>query len=282
MSIQEPEVVRKAREYYDSDDADTFYYSIWGGEDIHIGLYLRGGDDTIAQASRRTVERMAEKVRHLPAAARLLDIGAGYGGSMRYLIEHAGWEHATALNISAVQNDRNRRTNSERGLETKLDVIDGSFEALPFEDASMDLVWCQDAILHSSDRRKVFAEVDRVLRPGGEFIFTDPMQRGDADPAILAPVLARIHLDDMGSIPAYSAYAAELGWTALAIEDLSAFLPMHYTRVRAELEARESELAGSVSPDYIAAMKTGLGHWIDTGRRGVLTWGILHFRKGSV
>ena len=24
--------------YYDSDDADRFYYHIWGGEDIHIGL----------------------------------------------------------------------------------------------------------------------------------------------------------------------------------------------------------------------------------------------------
>ena len=32
-------VVEKAREYYNSDDADKFYYDVWGGEDIHIGLY---------------------------------------------------------------------------------------------------------------------------------------------------------------------------------------------------------------------------------------------------
>ena len=28
-----------AATYYDSSDADRFYAEIWGGEDIHIGLY---------------------------------------------------------------------------------------------------------------------------------------------------------------------------------------------------------------------------------------------------
>jgi sarcosine/dimethylglycine N-methyltransferase len=282
VSVDEPDVVRKAREYYDSSDADTFYFSIWGGEDIHIGLYLRGREDTIFEASRRTVRRMAEKIMHLPREARVLDIGAGYGGSARYLVEECGWQAATALNISPVQNERDRQINAERGLTDKIEVIDGSFEDLPMEDGSYDLVWCQDSILHSSDRRKVFQEVDRVLKPGGEFIFTDPMQRGDADKETLAPVLARIHLDDMGSIPAYQGYARDLGWTTLGIEDLSLFLPTHYGRVLGELESREAELTGKVSEEYIANMKKGLRHWVDTGHKGVLTWGILHFRKGDL
>ena len=33
------EVVETARGYYNSDDAEAFYSTIWGGEDIHIGLY---------------------------------------------------------------------------------------------------------------------------------------------------------------------------------------------------------------------------------------------------
>ncbi|MCP5497196.1 MAG: SAM-dependent methyltransferase, partial [Leptospiraceae bacterium] len=28
-----------AKDYYNSSEADQFYYNIWGGEDIHIGLY---------------------------------------------------------------------------------------------------------------------------------------------------------------------------------------------------------------------------------------------------
>jgi hypothetical protein len=33
-----------ARDYYNSADADTFYFQVWGGEDIHVGLYAREGE----------------------------------------------------------------------------------------------------------------------------------------------------------------------------------------------------------------------------------------------
>ena len=35
--------VEVAERYYDSSDADSFYAEIWGGEDIHIGLYEQIG-----------------------------------------------------------------------------------------------------------------------------------------------------------------------------------------------------------------------------------------------
>ena len=35
-----------ARDYYNSTDADTFYHSVWGGEDIHVGIY-NGGDEAM-------------------------------------------------------------------------------------------------------------------------------------------------------------------------------------------------------------------------------------------
>ena len=52
-----------ARDYYTSDDAVEFYSTVWGGEDIHVGLY----DDTkdIREASRHTVDRMAATVGDL-------------------------------------------------------------------------------------------------------------------------------------------------------------------------------------------------------------------------
>lgn len=53
------QVVETARSYYNSTDADTFYFTIWGGEDIHIGKYY-SDEDSIFEASRRTVQEMAE------------------------------------------------------------------------------------------------------------------------------------------------------------------------------------------------------------------------------
>ena len=273
----ESQVVDVAREYYDSSDADRFYFQIWGGEDIHIGIY-QSETEPIPAASRRTVDTILARIPMLPDGARMLDIGAGYGGSARVIARERGI-HVTCLNLSSVQNERNRALTAEQELADLIDVHDGNFEELPFDDASFDYLWCQDSILHSGRRQRVFEEVDRVLKPGGGFIFTDPMQKEGVDPAILEPVLARIHLPSMGSVEKYRAYANDLGWQTVEIDERPDCLVRHYSRVLEELECRTDEIARHVSSDYLERMKTGLAHWIEAGTKGALDWGILHFKK---
>ena len=43
MSANDQAVVDTTRDYYDSPDADNFYFHVWGGEDIHVGIYLSDG-----------------------------------------------------------------------------------------------------------------------------------------------------------------------------------------------------------------------------------------------
>lgn len=138
VSEDHSEVIRTAQEYYDSDDADNFYYHAWGGEDIHVGIYDQPDED-IARASQRTVDAMARQYQAgLNKQTRIINVGAGYGGS------------------------------------------------------------------------------------------------------------ARMH---------------------------------YYRRVRRELSKRRTALAGKISDQYMDRMIQGLGHWIDAGGKGYLSWGILHFRK---
>jgi sarcosine/dimethylglycine N-methyltransferase len=125
------------------------------------------------------------------------------------------------------------------------------------------------------------AEVDRILKPGGEFIFTDPMQADDCAPGLLKPVLDRLHLESLASIGFYQKQAVQLGWQELAVHDLTPQLVKHYTRVRQELLQRRVLLSHSVSDAYIDRMIEGLGHWIEAGERGLLRWGILHFGKAA-
>lgn len=278
MSTAYSEVVETARSYYNSDDADNFYFHVWGGEDIHIGLYETPGE-SIAAASRRTVQRMASEVAQvLGPDSRVLDIGAGYGGAARYLAETYGCR-VTALNLSEKENERNRATNRERKLDQRIDVVDGSFESIPAADASYDLVWSQDAILHSGHRDRVIADIARVLRPGGDLVFTDPMQADDCPEGVLQPVLDRIHLDSLGSIAFYREAAERQGLQEVAVIELTKNLVSHYSRVREELTRGREKLRGRVSEAYIERMLLGLGHWVDAGDRGYLRWGILHFRK---
>jgi len=269
--------VDKAQNYYDSIDADNFYFNVWGGEDIHVGIYKYAGEP-ISDASRRTVEKMADCLSEFPAGAKVVDLGSGYGGSARFLAREKGL-HVTCLNLSKVQNDRNRQMNKEQGLADKIEVHDGNFEELPFEDNSFEIAWSQDAFLHSADRKKVFQEIDRVLKPGGVVVITDPMMRAGASREDLQPVFDRIHLDSMGSIGVYEDYAKGLGWSIEPPEERTKDLVTHYSRVRQELESRTEELIQHCSPDYLERMKKGLGHWIEAGENNALFWGILMYRK---
>jgi sarcosine/dimethylglycine N-methyltransferase len=269
--------VDTAREYYNSSDADRFYATIWGGEDIHIGLY-QSDNDSIVDASRRTVEKMASSVKNLDSKTRVLDIGSGYGGSARYLVKQYGCQ-VGCLNLSEIQNKRNRELNQKEGISLAINVIDGSFEDIPLPSGSVDLVWSQDAILHSGDRKKVFEEVCRVLAKGGQFIFTDPMQSAKCPPEVLKPIFDRIHLDSLGSIEYYQQLAKDLGLKEVGIMDLSKNLPAHYNRVLQELVAQQQTLIRVCTEEYLANMKVGLQHWVDAGMSGHLTWGILHFQK---
>jgi SAM-dependent methyltransferase len=266
------------RDYYNSSDADNFYATIWGGEDIHVGLYREPGE-TIFAASRRTVETMATLLPALKAEHTVLDLGSGYGGSARYLAQRFGC-HVTCLNLSEIQNQTNRTLTARAGLADRIKVIDGSFEDLSFAaPASYDFVWSQDAILHSGQRELVLHEVNRVLKPGGYFIFTDPMQSDDCPVELLAPVLERIHLASLGSPGFYRAAARKLGWSEVGWHDFLPDLVQHYTRVREEICRRETELLQVCRPDYLTRMKAGLQHWIEAGTAGRLQWGIFLFRK---
>lgn len=277
VGIHYSQPVETARSYYNSNDADRFYATIWGGEDIHIGLYEHD-TDTIFDASRKTVMKMASMVKNLGPTTRVLDIGSGYGGSARYLIEHYGC-HVSCLNLSETQNARNRELNARSNYSLVMNVVDGNFEEIPTPNESVDVVWSQDAILHSGDRAKVFQEVNRVLAQGGQFIFTDPMQSEQCPKDALQPILNRIHLDSLGSVGIYKEMLVDLGFKELEIFDLSEQLHRHYARVLEEVHAHQWNLLKVCSEDYIERMKTGLQHWIDGGTNGHLTWGILHFQK---
>ena len=267
--------VELAREYYNSSDADMFYFCIWGGEDLHVGVYEDG--DSIAQASTRTVQTMAARVELTPES-KVLDLGAGFGGSARYLAKTFGC-HVTALNLAANQNERNRCMTAEQGLSDKITVVEGSFEDIPEPDASFDVVWSQDAILHSANRAKVMSEAARVLKPGGNLVFTDPMMADDCPLDVLQPILDRIHLADLGSVGFYRQATQALGLTEMGYHDLTPHMATHYEHIRVEMRERWTELQGCVSAAYLDKMYAGMGDWIDGVHNGHLVWGILHFTK---
>ena len=266
-----------ARDYYNSSDADHFYAKVWGGEDIHVGMYA-SPDEPIIDASHRTVEYLSQRLNNLASEHRVLDIGSGYGGAARYLAKQYGCS-VTCLNLSEVENHRNRALNEQASLSGKIEVLDGSFESIPADDLSCDFVWSQDAILHSGNRQQVFREVDRVLRPGGKFVMTDPMKSDDCPAGVLQPILERLHLTDLSSPKIYGGYASELGWQDHGFDPFTQYLIQHYSSVLSRTQELEQQLLNEISVEYIDRMKRGLQYWIDGGSDGYLAWGVFLFQK---
>ena len=271
------EAVKTARDYYNSEDADAFYSKVWGGQNIHIGLY-EDDQESIADASHRSVLKLAEKLEPLGPGNRIIDLGSGYGGTARHLAKSFGC-HVSGLNLSDVENQRARRLNEESGLQENIDIIDGSFESIPIPDSSFDAAYSQDAMLHSGDRLKVITEVTRVLKPGGVFVFADIMQANLCPNGALQPILDRIKLSSLGSLTIYREAAQACSLIEEQYEDLTPHLITHYARVLEHTDINEDKLKSEISPGYIQAMKEGLARWVDGGHKNYLEYGMFVFRK---
>ncbi|MEU1626390.1 class I SAM-dependent methyltransferase [Streptomyces sp. NPDC020096] len=269
-----------ARGYYETADVDGFYATVWGGEDIHTGIYT-DPREAIGAASRRTVERVAAKAAGLLGPGRtVLDMGSGYGGAARYLAARFGCR-VVAVNISEAQNRRHREINAARGLDGLVEVVTGSFNDIPAPDGRFDVVWSQEALCHSGDRTRTLSEAARVLRPGGELVFTDIMATGDAPAGELAPLTARLAVGELATPGFYRRRLDELGMARVDFENLSDHLLTHYVRLTEEVQERGEELTDAISPAYLDRLRENLPLWVRAARNGHLVWGIFHAVTGD-
>ena len=278
-TTMEKTAVDKAEEYYNSTPADEFYFKIWGGDHIHVGIYNHS-KESIKDASPRIVQMMASKL-NLKTNIKLLDLGSGYGGAARYLAKNFGFQ-VTCLNLSKTQNERNSSLNKKQNLDNLITVVEGNFEDIPYPEDSFDIVWSQDAIVHSANRELVVQEVVRVLNDSGEFIFTDLMQTNDCPKSILKPVLDRIQLDSLGSFGFYVEQGRKFGVKKTEVQDLSEHLTTHYQRVMEETQDRYIEMVEVCGKEYIDKMIQGLKHWVKAGENDYLSWGIVHMSKSDI
>jgi ubiquinone/menaquinone biosynthesis C-methylase UbiE len=106
---------------------------------------------------------------------RLLDIGSGLGGPARYLAKVCGCQ-VTGVDLTAefvaVAIDLAHRA----GLAGQVEFKQGSALDLPFADGSFDLAWSQNVAMNIADRPRYYAEMRRVLRPGGRLAIQDVAQ----------------------------------------------------------------------------------------------------------
>jgi len=120
------------------------------------------------------------ELAQIRAQDRVLDIGAGLAGPARLLAATLGCR-VDCLELSPDYCAGAVLLNRLTGLGDRIEVHQGSALDLPFPGASFDAVWMQNVGMNIADKRKLYAEVYRVLKPGGRFAFQE-MAAGEPDP----------------------------------------------------------------------------------------------------
>ncbi|GAB2179177.1 methyltransferase domain-containing protein [Dongia sp. agr-C8] len=106
---------------------------------------------------------------------QVLDIGCGLGGLDEVLAGVFG-ARVTGVDVAKLIVERGRARIANSSLKDRIEIRLTEPGPLPFADASFDVVFGKDAWLHIPDKAAFFAEVFRVLKPGGSVACGDWMK----------------------------------------------------------------------------------------------------------
>ena len=154
--------------YFSNDDT---VFMNWGyEEDPPMALPLAESDEP-NRYSIQLYHRVATQVDL--TGKRVLEVSCGHGGGASYLMRTLGPASYTGLDLNPVGLDFCRRKHQLPGL----DFVQGNAEKLPFADQSFDAVINIEASHCYPRFPRFLAEVARVLRPGGHFLYADARQK---------------------------------------------------------------------------------------------------------
>jgi ubiquinone/menaquinone biosynthesis C-methylase UbiE len=110
------------------------------------------------------------------AAGEVLEIGFGSGATLPF------YDPATVTRLTVVEPSQGMNRRAAVRLATSpvpVHSVPGAGEALGFADAGFDTVVCCLTLCSVADPPRVLAEVRRVLRPGGRFLFLEHVASDD-------------------------------------------------------------------------------------------------------
>ena len=109
----------------------------------------------------------------VPAVGEILDIGCGGGANLQRLIQRSVDSKVTGVDYSSVSVEKSKKVNAEAIANGRCQVLEASVALLPFKDETFAMATAFETVYFWPDIEKSFAEVRRVLVPGGKFLIVN-------------------------------------------------------------------------------------------------------------
>jgi arsenite methyltransferase len=264
-----------------SDPEQEFHFPVGRAACLAVG-YPEEDLDGLPEAALASFAGVAYPFRAdaIGEGDAVLDIGAGSGTDTLIASRRVGPAGLVyALDITTAMLDRLGKTLSEAGI-ANVKLLHGDAERIPLPDNSIDVVTSNGVLNLVPDRRRAFAEIFRVLKPGGrvqiaDIVIARPVPLGGrSDPELWAECVVGASVDED-----YLALFRESGFEDIAVlreHDYFALSPSADTRRiagglgaraieigmrrRAEAPGRISRLAERYHPRRLKNV-TGRGLW---------------------
>lgn len=172
---------------------DKYYGSGGIMEKIEAGLNIAGKDvglltiddlapiDEFHTRGRESTLEVAGLAK-IKASDLVLDVGCGLGGTARYL--SVQYEcHVAGIDLTEEYISIGKKLTELVGLSDRVELRHGNALEIPYDDERFDIVWTEHVQMNIADKNRFYAELARVLKPGGRLLFHD-IFRGSGDPPL--------------------------------------------------------------------------------------------------
>ncbi len=152
------------------EDVATNYNNVGTSimEQIYATDYLSPGGPEVST--------MLAELGAVAAPGQVLDIGSGLGGAAFFLAREKGCA-VTGIDLMQVNVVQAQQRAAIKAPQQQIRFVTANATAVPFASDQFDLVWGQDAWCHVNDKPELLNEIDRVLKPGGQVVFSDWLLR---------------------------------------------------------------------------------------------------------
>jgi phosphoethanolamine N-methyltransferase len=197
-------------------------------------------------------KEVQEIVRGLDLGGKtVLDIGFGTAGPAIVLARDLDAVRVVGIDVEEPLYRRALATVGQAGLSDRIELRLVEPGPLPFDDASFDLVFSKDSIIHIPDKAALFAEIMRVLRAGGIFAASDWLRGTGADAdAALKHMGSHLHFE-MATAPEMEAMLRDSGFEHVGSLDRNAWYAIVVEEELHTLEQSYDELVSKVGREIV-------------------------------